>query len=292
MSQQYIIQNCKILVLLLSLMLIGCDSSKNINEKYNSWIDREIRFPENIISIKLDEDDNCVEIDKFENKSSKVFVYVGKEKCYRCELNFHGWNSFLAEVESLSGHSIDLLMYVQPKEVQAIYDIAKEERYKKLLFIDINGDIDNLNHFEKESQFRCFLLDENNRVVLIGNPVKNSKIKDLYIRTICERLNINYEKKAETNSQINLGTFSKDELKTAKFVIENSGNELLQIDTIYTSCECTTATIDKTEIKKGESAVLTITYTPDGTGNFYREVYVKINGVEQPKVFIIEGKSE
>ncbi len=289
---RFIIQNYKIFMLLFSLLILGCDSSKNIREKYNSWIDREIKFPDNIIPIKFDEDGKCVEVDKLGKKSPKVLVYVGKEKCYRCELNFHGWNTFLAEVKTYSGYSIDLFMYVQPKEVQPIYDIAKDEKYKNLLFIDINGDIDNLNHFEQDSQFRCFLLDENNRVVLIGNPVHNPKIKDLYIRTICEKLGKTNFQDATNNQRINLGILSRNESKTVKFEIKNTDQETLQIDSVFTSCECTTAEIDKTRIPKNESAFLSVTYTPDAVGSFYREVYVQVNGEDKTRIFAIEGKVE
>ena len=63
----------------------------------------------------------------------------------------------------------------------------------------------------------------------------------------------------------------------------------MQIDSVYTSCECTTASINTKTIKKNEPTILSVTYTPDGVGDFYREVYVKISGEDKPRVYAIEG---
>ena len=81
------------------------------------------------------------------------------------------------------------------------------------------------------------------------------------------------------------------ETKTVQFEIKNSDKEVLEIDSVYTSCECTTAKISKTEILKNESAILTVTYKPDGIGDFYREIFVKIHDEITPRIFEIDGNS-
>ncbi|MCQ2976107.1 MAG: DUF1573 domain-containing protein [Bacteroidales bacterium] len=49
------------------------------------------------------------------------------------------------------------------------------------------------------------------------------------------------------------------------------------IDTIFTSCECTTAKIDKSTISKNDSAIISISFKTDKSEEFSREVYVKTN---------------
>lgn len=50
--------------------------------------------------------------------------------------------------------------------------------------------MDSANSFERnislfqKSEFQTLLLDRNNRIVAIGNPVHNPKIKDLYLKII------------------------------------------------------------------------------------------------------------
>jgi len=63
----------------------------------------------------------------------------------------------------------------------------------------------------------------------------------------------------------------------------------MEIDSVYTSCECTTAEIDNTVILHNENAKLSVTYIPDGVGVFYREVYVKVKDVDKSLVYSIKG---
>lgn len=221
----------------------------------------------------------------------KIILYADDKGCVSCKLRLKDWTIFLGQLDSVACNQVASCFYLcsQKKYVKALIE---REVFNYPVCVDVNDDINKLNHFPDDDRFRCFLLDENNRVVLIGNPVQNPKIKDLYIRTICERLGIENVSKMDEKPRVNLGTFSKDEPKTAQFIIKNPDADYLKIDSVYTSCECTATAINKTEINKNESALLTVTYTPDGAGEFYREVYVKINSEDKPRVFAIEGKTE
>ncbi|MBR4264588.1 MAG: DUF1573 domain-containing protein [Bacteroidales bacterium] len=214
------------------------------------------------------------------NAKYKVVNYVNHFGCTPCRLHQTQWNLLISELDSL-------------KQVQVVFivesDSTKLGETSLPIYYDSLNVFCTLNHLPEDERFHCFLLDENNRVVLIGNPVQNPKIKDLYIRTICERLNIDYKAEKQSNPRIHLGNISKNETKTVQFEIKNSDKEVLEIDSVYTSCECTTAQVDKTQIQKNESAILTVTYFPDGTGDFYREIYVKIHDEIAPRIFEIDG---
>ena len=273
MNPKYIMRYYSICLLLI-LLVCGCSFENNVRDKYNQWIGREVIIPSDAPS------------------GLKIMLFVGKGDCYRCQLQLHSWRNFISEIRNRAKQNISLVMCIQTTDTATIYKIAAEEQYDIPLYFDQNGDIDKRNNFDLDYNFRCFLLDENNRVVLIGNPVQNPKIKDLYIRTICERLNINYSPKRENNLRKNLGVFSQNETKTVQFEIKNPAKKVLLIDSVFTSCECTKTKINKTEILQNESAVLTVIYKPDGIGDFIREIYVKIHNEEKPKIFEIEGKIE
>lgn len=63
----------------------------------------------------------------------------------------------------------------------------------------------------------------------------------------------------------------------------------LIIDTIYTSCECTSAFSDKSIITKNDSATIEITFKTNKPEKFSREIYVKTNYDAKPIVYIVEG---
>lgn len=56
------------------------------------------------------------------------------------------------------------------------------------------------------------------------------------------------------------------------FKVQNSGTEEVIIEKILTSCNCTSAKIDKNTLKSGETAVLTVSFDP----NYHFESYEQI----------------
>lgn len=75
------------------------------------------------------------------------------------------------------------------------------------------------------------------------------------------------------------------------FKIKNSGNEILEIKRVATSCGCTTAKPSKTKINPGEEAELLVVYDtaamgdgPHGTGSQERIIYIKSNDPANPQV--------
>ncbi|MBU3853190.1 MAG: DUF1573 domain-containing protein, partial [Candidatus Paraprevotella stercoravium] len=57
-------------------------------------------------------------------------------------------------------------------------------RFDYPMNIDRNDSLEILNSFPKEIAFQTFLLDKDNKVLAIGNPVLNPKVKDLYLRIL------------------------------------------------------------------------------------------------------------
>ncbi len=43
-------------------------------------------------------------------------------------------------------------------------------------------------HLPKNRVLRTFLLDENNKVMLVGNPLHNKKIEDMFYKIVEEKL--------------------------------------------------------------------------------------------------------
>lgn len=50
--------------------------------------------------------------------------------------------------------------------------------------IDEDDAFNRLNHFPSDMSFQTFLLDKDNKVVVIGNPIHNLKLGELYMQII------------------------------------------------------------------------------------------------------------
>jgi len=86
--------------------------------------------------------------------------------------------------------------------------------------------------------------------------------------------------------EVPFGTIAK---KT--FQIKNSGDEILEINRVSTSCSCTTAKISKEKLNPGESTDLLVTYDTaamgsgaHGTGQQERIIYIRSNDPINPQI--------
>ena len=68
-----------------------------------------------------------------------------------------------------------------------------------------------------------------------------------------------------------------------KFKYTNNGNSPLKIESVSSACNCVTFTTDKSEVKKGGSAILTITYKPRVAGEITDFAYIHSNDLKEPK---------
>ena len=221
----------------------------------------------------------------------KVFMYVDSSRCTECQMSLPKWEKFMKDATFLFGNKVSFSFCASSLvNRNTVKLVALRSNFSYPISIDSNDIVKSKLNIPSDSRFHCFLLDENNKVILIGNPVHNPKIKELYFKTISDRLGIVYNPQSEHNTnEIDFGTFSMETTKQTVFTILNTTQCFMRIDTVFSSCECTTAFIDQNEITPSESAKLSVIYTPDGTGDFYQEVYVKVNGEEKPREFKIRG---
>ena len=159
--------------------------------------------------------------------------------------------------------------------------------------IDSNDELNKLNNFSSDPLFQTFLLDKNNRVKVIGNPIHNLKVRDIYINAITNG-DIEIKNPVLTTvdiptTEIDLGSFSKNETKEVDFIIKNTGNYPLFLKGTTNSCDCTTTKSDRRQVPPKEELKLTIQYKPDQKGDFLRTVSVFVNSVNSPIVLTITG---
>ncbi|EXY78088.1 hypothetical protein M084_4198 [Bacteroides fragilis str. 3988 T1] len=60
----------------------------------------------------------------------------------------------------------------------------KRDRFLLPIYIDEYNKIGIQNNFIKEFNYECFLLDQENKILLIGDPTQNMKLWNLYKETI------------------------------------------------------------------------------------------------------------
>jgi hypothetical protein len=147
-------------------------------------MNKQLQIPDNYQCSILGKDTipaACVEILR---RPYKVLLYADSTGCLDCKFKVFAWKQLIHETDSLFPNQVGFLFFIQPKDKKELQHILKWNRMDYAVFIDEDNIINKLNHFPEQLQFQCFLLDKDNKVVGIGNPVLNPQIWELYKQQI------------------------------------------------------------------------------------------------------------
>lgn len=276
---------------LVGIVFVGCNDGnrKSIARTVEQWQGRAVQMPEGAVFTVQARD--TVAIDVYA-PTHKVLVYVDSTGCTSCRLQLHEWKKFIAEVDSATGGRVPFLFFLSPKSVKEARYITRRDDFTYPICVDMQNQLDNLNRFPEQDMFHTILLDEENRVAVIGNPIHNRAVRDLYMKTMTGH---ETEKSAHTVVEIpvkslELGTLYVGEEKTVSFTLRNKGDRPLIILDVVTSCGCTAAKFEKAPIKSGKETAITVTYTAEEVGMFNKSITVYANTDDSPIKLRIKGE--
>ena len=267
-------KNIAFLLCILNLF-ISCqeDMGTHIERLVQEWQGKEIRFPENLIFTRYVND--TIEYYLLKSKN-KIVTYVDSMGCISCKLQLPKWKEFIRLVDSVTNKTVPILFFFQPKDNDELRYYLQRDSFSFPVCIDTQHRFNSLNHFPSEMMFQTFLLDKDNKVVVIGNPIHNLAVRDLYLKEIAGIENVKLPETTLVTDQeeYDMGTVGENETKAQQVLIRNNGTEIFKLKGITTSCECTTTEQDWEEIAPGETATLTVYYKAEEPGDFYRTVTI------------------
>ncbi|WP_449039926.1 DUF1573 domain-containing protein [Parabacteroides goldsteinii] len=285
-----------LIILVLLPIFFSCKNEQKEKEKQiaklvTEWQGKEIKFPDNLIFTRYLTDTTDFQIPQSEYK---VLVYVDSTGCTSCKLQLHKWKELIEYADSETQGKVPFLFFFHPKDTKEIRYLLKRNGFDRPVYIDLDDRLNKLNKFPADMTFQTFLLDKNNKIVALGNPVHNTAVKDLYLKQITGKDNPNKNMSKTiakaTPLEIDFGTFDKSEIKEATIEVKNTGDSPLVIVDVSTTCGCTAATYDKRPAKPGEILRVGIKMTPKDTGFFDEVVTIKYNSINnQPVKVEIKG---
>lgn len=283
--------------ILVPFFLVSCQESKkeNLSLLVEEWIGKEIVYPDNLSFTLWGKDtiDNIVTGTPY-----TIVTYADSVGCISCKLHLTDWMSYIMELEKTASDRVKVLFLFHPKESQDIVRLLKRERFSYPVCIDVNDSFNKSNKFPSDMAFQTFLLDRGNRVIAIGNPIYNPKIKELYMDIIQGGEPVRKEPslvrtEVSVNARgVSLGTFSWTEEQTVTFILKNTGDNPLVIEEVTTSCGCILAEYPKEPVHPGMSVSLDITYKANHSEYFSKTVSVYCNAETSPLKLVISGNAE
>lgn len=285
-------------IFFLTGLFIGCKENKQkkeITRIVQEWQSKEVIFPANMIFTKYGKDTIEYEMPL---SSYKILMYVDSIGCTSCKLQLHKWKEFIQEVDSLTYGAVPVIFVFHPKDLREISYLLKRDGIDIPVYIDVEDKLNAINLFPAHQEFQTFLLDDKNKVVFIGNPVLNLRVKDMYLSEIT---NNTYQASAQSSrntritadkTDFDLGTIPKGDAKTVSVSIKNVGESLFMIFDMRASCGCTHISYEKKPVAPDSTTELSITYNADDRGHFNKTVSVYGNMENPPLIIRLKGNIE
>ena len=178
-----------VLVIVVAICSYSCSKNKRRDEVVkilSEWTGKEVRFPQGISCTSIGKDTTCIDLfsDNF-----KILLYVDSIGCTSCRLTLSAWKKIMQESDSVFIRKPEFVFFFHPKrrDEQGLQFIFIQNGFSHPVFIDKENEIGKLNKFPSNPEYQCFLLDRDNKVVMVGDPSLNTGVWALYKRVISER---------------------------------------------------------------------------------------------------------
>ena len=165
------------LIGLLCFFFCSCQEStkKHYEKIVNEWQGKEIIIPNDVTFKSLRQDTLCSYL---WDKPFKILTYIDSIGCTSCNMNLYSWKGinqlcrqeqfdvgFIFVVHSSNYNSFDADVIMYSFDYPIIYDY--------------NNDFHKLNNFPS-APYNTFLLDKENKVLLVGSPIGNHEMWERY----------------------------------------------------------------------------------------------------------------
>lgn len=281
-----------ITILLTALFFFVACQNKNKEEAISSvkeWMGKEILFPQNSIFTIRGKDT----IDFNLNKSEyKIVSYIDTAGCTSCRLKLAEWQRFMNEVNSITSSHTPFVFYLYPKNTKDLLIEFRREAFDYPVCLDETDEFNRLNQLAKSNTLRTFLLDKENKIVAIGNPIENPNIKKFYLKTLTGKETESSQPFTQVDistKEMDFGTFSKDEEQKDEILFRNIGDKPFVIYDIVTSCGCTKVEYPNKPAMPGETLKVSVTYKDDQSGHIFKNLKIYSNIQESPLRIRIKG---
>lgn len=284
------------LALLMLILLPSCKQtqSEKLEKLLREWTGKEIVFPNNPSFTIYGEQEADF---KIPTDGYKVVHYLDSIGCISCKLNLEKWKEYIAYMDSATNGTVPCVFFFHAKEKREVKISLKEDNFDYPVCMDTANEFYQLNRFPMYPILQTFLLDKDNRIVAMGDPVTNPKIKELYLNLINGKQSKQELEATQTTAEIStstirFGSFHWEEKQDTVVTLRNTGKKLLVIHDIVTSCGCTVADYDKRPVMPEKSIEVKISFKADRPEQFNKTVGIYCNTTESPFVVKVMGQAK
>lgn len=169
---------------------MSCHNIKkeNILQMADNWIGKIMIFPESMTYTVQGEK---IPNDSMFNTEYTIVSYVDTIGCLSCKLHLDKWKIIIQEMNGITPSLVSPILIFHVNDMKEATYMLDRYEFNYPICIDTLDIFNKVNHLLSIPSFQTFLLDKDNKIVAIGNPVYNPKIKELYMNIIQGKADLN-----------------------------------------------------------------------------------------------------
>lgn len=170
-----------LLLFVIGVILFSCSRNK-LEEDIHRLMGKEISVPYDSLLRYRD-----VNVPHLDSCQYKYIVYLDSMVCSSCTLkNMYYWEVLRDSVATLGKNVGIVFIYAPSKEETGKFlSDLRHTREEFISFVDTTGCFIRNNYFIPEnSNLHAFLLDSNNKIIMVGNAQNNPAIEKLFFHII------------------------------------------------------------------------------------------------------------
>lgn len=276
------------IICLFCILLSSCESKRdravNIVEE---WQGKTIILP----SIKqylpkTSNGDDSILIKDTSVYDFTILSYIDTLGCENCKLQLNGWKNYINKVLSTSRYNVKFAFYFSTRNVGKIKNILEQQNFFYPVYFDYSDSLNILNKLPKQFRYQTFLLDKDNKVILVGNPIINENINKLYSQ--CLGISISHPSTTASveRRNIDFGRIKIGKVYEKVLHIYNTGDRDLEIYNIFKSCDCISVDVPCKIVASHKSMNIKISYVADKNVEFFESVRIETNS--KPEIPTVE----
>lgn len=166
-----------------SLLLLSCSSDQRVARYVRHQIGQSV-----IINLNHYRDDASLLDSLFDNSLLTITTTIRKSSCVSCY--YSKLNELSALIDSCYSDSINCIVFVHENYE---HYMELQEMYKLPHIYIVNDDEDYYTRDNRLGKYnvdyRTFMVNASKKIVLVGNPMFNSNVRQLYAKEIKRHLN-------------------------------------------------------------------------------------------------------
>ena len=116
----------------------------------------------------------------------KMIVYVDSASCSKCSVKMlYEWNDLLSLEKE---NRVDFVFILSAKDTLSLMKAHRRSALKHGIYIDTCNAFLRINpHIPQGNLYHTFMIDSTQKVNLVGNPLRNKKIEELFLNIIAHK---------------------------------------------------------------------------------------------------------